>query len=228
MIAVALPGQPAYRATHALQRRLVMARAAGEIDDVVLLLEHPDVITVGRQRGASTNVISPGQVPVVEVERGGDVTWHGPGQLVAYPIVQLEGRRRDLHRHLRNLEQAVIDLLAGLGLEGTRNDRNTGVWLPMTPAPRKVCSIGIACKRWVTWHGLSLNVDVDPAAFLRINPCGMNASDMTMLSEHLDEVPPVHGLMAPLAEHLASALGLDWQGRLSSPSDAGLARFLEA
>ena len=119
---VRLPGLQDYAAVHALQRDLVDLRARGEAPDVVLLLEHAETITVGRARGAEANVLDAGEVPVVAVERGGDVTWHGPGQLVAYPIVKLEGPRADLHLHLHSLEDAVIGLLADYGLPSGRDD----------------------------------------------------------------------------------------------------------
>src|SRR5262249_51340051 len=113
---VYLSGPVPYTAAHELQRHLLDQRIRGEIDDTVLLLEHAETITVGRSRGAQSNVLAAGDVPVVAVERGGDVTWHGPGQLVAYPIVQLSGPRADLHRYLRSLEQAVMALLWEMGL----------------------------------------------------------------------------------------------------------------
>jgi lipoyl(octanoyl) transferase len=209
---VHLPGPVPYSEAHALQRDLVERRARDDIGDVVLLLEHPDVITVGRSRGAEAHVLDADGIPVVTVERGGDVTWHGPGQLVAYPIVKLD--RPDLHAHLRALEQAVIDLLVDRGLAPTRDPRNTGVWLP-SPAgdlPRKVCSVGIACRRWVTWHGLALNVDADLARFSRIRPCGFDAAIMTRMADHLAPCPTVPDLAGPLAERLAAALGLPWTG----------------
>lgn len=194
----------------ALQEALLTARIRGEVPDTVLLLEHEPTITVGRTRGAEANVLDAGEVPVVAVSRGGDVTWHGPGQLVAYPIVHLEGRRADLHLHLRSLEQAVIDLLDEHGLEGVRDDRNTGVWLPEPelPLPRKTCSVGIACRKWVTWHGLALNVDADLGAFGRIHPCGFDAGVMTRMADHLDPCPAVADLVPGLARHLATALEL--------------------
>lgn len=209
MIVRRLPGLSDYRETHALQASLVDQRIAGEIPDTLLLLEHAPVFTVGRARGAAANVLDPGDAPVVQVERGGDVTWHGPGQLVAYPIVDLRGRREDLHAHLHALEDAVIALCAELGLPAHRDPRNTGVWLPCADgAVRKVCSVGIACKRWVTWHGLALNVDPDPSWFRRINPCGFDADVMTRLADHLDPVPALSSLIDPLARHLADALGV--------------------
>lgn len=197
-----VPGRVPYAEGHALQREVLEARIRGEVPDTLILLEHEPVITVGRKAGAERSVIDAGDWPVVRVERGGDATWHGPGQLVAYPIVLLE--RRDLHAYLRALEEAVISLLADLGLRGVRDERNTGVWLP--PGPRKVCSIGIACRRWVTWHGLALNVDPDPAAFLRLRPCGFDPDVMTRLADHLDPCPTVSDLAEPLAAALSTAL----------------------
>ncbi len=189
MIAVSLPGLTDYRAVHALQRDLVERRIREEIDDVVLLVEHAPVITVGRARGAAANVLAASETPVVEVERGGDVTWHGPGQLVAYPIVHLVGDRADLHRHLHALEAAVIGLLADRGVAAVRDDRNTGVWLPDVPLARKVCSVAI-------------------------HPCGFEAGVMTRLADHLDPCPTVNALRLPLAGHLAAALGVSWDGAL--------------
>lgn len=202
-----LPGQTPYADAHTLQRRLVDQRARGEIDDTVLLLEHTETITLGRARGAASNVLDAGDVPVVSIERGGDATWHGPGQLVAYPIIALMGPWADLHRYLRAIEQSVIDLLADLGLSAQRDPRNTGVWLPDSEGPpRKVCSVGIACRRWVTWHGLALNVDPDRTRFATIRPCGFPADVMTKLSEHLSPCPALTELVSPLARHLARRL----------------------
>ncbi len=202
-----LPGLSDYAEVHALQQDLLRRRARDEVEDTVIVVEHAEVITVGRARGADASVLEPGGVPVVRVERGGDATWHGPGQLVAYPIVKLEGSRRDLHRHLRDLEEAVIGLLADLGLEGRRDPRNTGVWLRDPDGEvRKVCSVGIACRSWVTWHGLALNVSPDPAAWRRIRPCGFDAEVMTSLARALPEPPALPDLVAPLFDHLCRRL----------------------
>lgn len=213
---IRLVGSSDYAEVHALQRALVRRLAAMEGQDTILMVEHAHVITVGRARGADHNVLEAAGLPVVPVERGGDVTWHGPGQLVAYPIVRLEGDRMDLHRHLRGLEQAVINVLADCGLSPARDDRNTGVWLPSAGGglPRKVCSVGIACRKWVTWHGLALNIDPDPAVWARIRPCGFDASVMTRLADHLDPVPALDTLVVPLAQALADELGLPWSGAL--------------
>lgn len=199
-----------YAEAHALQKEVLEARIRGEIPDTILLLEHADTITVGKARGADTNVLAAGSIPVVPVERGGDVTWHGPGQLVAYPIVGTT----DLHAHLRALEQAVIETLAALGLAADRDPRNTGVWLPVPEGPpKKVCSVGIACRRWVTWHGLALNVDVDLGRFASIRPCGFDAATMTRLADHLAGCPSVEELVQPLADALIRQLALADQRR---------------
>ncbi len=202
-----LSGLRPYAEVHALQQELLAKRIRGEIDDTIVVVEHAHVLTVGRGRGAEAGVIDPGDVPVVRVERGGETTWHGPGQLVAYPIVRLEGARRDLHRHLRDLEDAVIDLLAARGLAGVRDARNTGVWLAGPDgARRKVCSVGIACRQWVTWHGLALNVAPDEAVWARIRPCGFDPSVMTRLADHLSPPPTVDDLVEPLFAALVRAL----------------------
>lgn len=210
-----LKGRSEYAAVHRLQARLVEERALGRIDDVVLLLEHEEVITLGRAKGAAASVLEAGDVPVLPIERGGDATWHGPGQLVAYPIVQLEGARADLHLHLHSLEDAVMAWLSDVGLAGHRDPRNTGVWLTGPDGhARKVCSIGIACRRWVTWHGLALNLDPDPAGFARIKPCGFDADVMTRVVDHLDDVPGMAASMVALAPHLAMALDVPMDGEM--------------
>src|SRR5690606_8611091 len=140
--------------------------------------EHPHVITLGRAQQALGNVLAPGEVEVIAVERGGDVTYHGPGQLVAYPIIKLGEGERDLHRFLRNLEDGMIRTLARHGIAAGRQPGKTGVWID----DRKIASIGIACRRWVTFHGLALNVTTDLGYFHRINPCGFQAEIMTSMA----------------------------------------------
>lgn len=221
-----IEGPVPYTDAHALQRELIEQRARGEIEDTVLFLEHSDTITVGRARGALDNVLDASGIPVISVERGGDVTWHGPGQLVAYPIVALRGPWADLHRYLRAIERSVIDLLTELGLDARRDDRNTGVWLPQPQGPpRKVCSVGIACRRWVSWHGLALNVDPDLARFRQIRPCGFDPDVMTKLSSHLAPCPDLSSLVSPLASALARNLELPLSVvqrglRVTPPDDA--------
>ncbi len=199
-----------YAATLAWMEARVDAIAAGEAPDAVLFLEHAETITVGRHRGAAASVLAAGGVPVVDVSRGGDATWHGPGQLVAYPLVALPEARRDLRAVLGALEEAVIDVVTDLGLSPRRDPRNTGVWLPDAAggAPRKVCSLGIAVRRWVTWHGLALNVAPDLGGFARIRPCGFDADVMTRLADHLRPTPTLDALVPPLQAALARHLQL--------------------
>lgn len=201
-------GTAGYREVWARQRALVEQRQSGEAPDTLLIVEHPHVFTLGRRRDSHQNVLAPGDVEVIEIERGGDVTYHGPGQLVAYPIVLLEGDdERDLHRYLRNLEEAVIATCARAGLSADREPGKTGVWTTDAGGARKkLCSMGIACRRWVTFHGLALNVTTDLSYFARINPCGFEASVMTSLAAQRPAVDAA-AVRAALVEELGRTLG---------------------
>jgi lipoyl(octanoyl) transferase len=162
------------------QRSLAQARIERRLPhDLLLLLEHPPVVTFGRSSQA-THLLEAAGVDVFEVERGGDVTFHGPGQLVGYPIIDLTGYKQDLHWYLRTLEQALIDALELLGIPAQRNQGYTGVWT-CGEAPRKIASIGVHVKQWVTWHGFALNVTTDLAQFDRIVPCGIPGVVMTSI-----------------------------------------------
>jgi len=188
----------------------VAERQRGERPDALVLVEHPHVITVGRRRGALANILAAGEVEVVEVERGGDVTYHGPGQIVAYPIVLLEEGERDLHRFLRNLEEGMIRTLARWGLAADRAPGKTGVWLDGRgqgmSGQRKIASIGIACRKWVTFHGLALNVATDLGYFARIQPCGFDATVMTSMAHELGREVALAEVRAALVEELGHAL----------------------
>ena len=170
-----------------LQRDLARRRITGEIDeDVLLLLEHPPVVTLGRTAKEAHIVSSPERlrargVEVHEVERGGDVTFHGPGQLVGYPIFDLKRHRRDLHWYLRQVEEALIVALSEVGIEADRHSGYTGVW---THA-RKIASIGVHARDWVTWHGFALNVTTDLSYFDLIVPCGIPQVQMTSVAREL-------------------------------------------
>jgi len=169
------------------QRGLAQARIERRIPhDLLLLLEHPPVVTLGRASQAS-HLLQAAGVEVYEVERGGDVTFHGPGQLVGYPIIDLTGYKQDLHWYLRTLEQALIGALEILGIPAERNPGYTGVWTQ----GRKIASIGIHVKQWVTWHGFALNVTTDLAHFDRIVPCGIPGVEMTSIQRELG--PKGHG-----------------------------------
>jgi lipoate-protein ligase B len=170
-----------------LQRELRRRRIAGEIgEDVLLLVEHPPVITLGRGTRPGSVPIAPAElerrgVEVFEVVRGGDVTFHGPGQLVGYPILDLRGHRQDLHWYLRSLEDVLIQALGRLNIEADRNPGLTGVWT----AGRKIASIGIHVKQWVTLHGFALNVTTDLDPFDLIVPCGIRQVVMTSMASEL-------------------------------------------
>jgi len=201
-------GTEPFRETWTRQLALVEQRQNDAAPDTLLLVEHPHVFTLGRRREAAANVLVPGDVEVIGIERGGDVTYHGPGQIVAYPIVLLGDGERDLHRYLRNLEEAVIATCARFGLPADREPGKTGVWLT-TPAGmrRKLCSMGIACRKWVTFHGLALNVTADLAYFRRINPCGFESSVMTSMAEQLGAPVDVALVRGALADELGRTLG---------------------
>lgn len=197
-----------YRKAYEIQLALVERRKRGAGADTLLVVEHPHVITIGRSRQALANVLAAGDVEVIPIERGGDVTYHGPGQLVAYPIVLLGEGERDLHRFLRNLEEAMIRTLARHGLVAGREPGKTGVWI----AGRKLASIGIACRRWVTFHGLALNVTTDLSYFHRINPCGFDAAVMTSVAAETGRTDlDMAGVKRQLASDLGEVLGRDFE-----------------
>ena len=196
-------GRAGYREAHARQLEMVAERQRGARRDALVLVEHPHVITVGRTRGALAHILRAGDVEVVEVERGGDVTYHGPGQIVAYPILLLAEGERDLHRFLRNLEEGMIRTLARWGIAADREPGKTGVWVA---GGRKIASIGIACRKWVTFHGLALNVTTDLAYFARIQPCGFDAAVMTSMARELDREVDLGEVKAALVDELGAAL----------------------
>ncbi len=174
-------GRLDYLAALALQERLVELKQREPSRDILLFVEHPHVYTLGRGGNAS-NVLAPKEVPVYRTSRGGDVTYHGPGQLVVYPIVDLRSKlRKDVHRYLRNLEMTVIRTLVYFGLEATRRPPYTGIWI----GDRKIAAIGVGVRRCITFHGLALNVNTDLSYFDRIVPCGLAWADVTSMSKEL-------------------------------------------
>ena len=197
-------GLQPYAEALAFQREVARARIAGEVeDDVLLLVEHPPVVTLGRSAKDAHLLASPAYlrqqgVDRFEVERGGDVTFHGPGQLVGYPIIDLKQHRRDLHWYLRQVEQFLIDALATYGLRCDRNPPYTGVWIDN----RKIASIGVHARDWVTWHGFALNVTTDLRYFDLIVPCGIPSVRMTSLQF---ELPDERASLGDVGERVARA-----------------------
>jgi len=190
-----LPPTP-YGDALALQRSIAAAVSSGEIPDTVVLLEHPPVITLGRRtEPGELHIPENADVEIVETDRGGKSTYHGPGQLVCYPIFDLTRHGQDVKRYCRDLEEALIRTMAPLGVEATRIEGLTGIWLESPP--RKIASIGIHISKWVTTHGYALNVDLDPAPFTEwITACGLEDAAFTTIARELgrpvsvDEVVP--------------------------------------
>ncbi len=180
-------GRTAYAEASKRQEEFVARRNAGEIGDTLVFTEHDPVFTLGVRRGAEQNLLwNPGELKQRGIElhttnRGGDITYHGPGQIVGYPIMHL-GARKDLHAYLRFLEQVMINTVGMFGLAAARREGKTGIWL----GPRKLAAIGVAVKKWTTFHGFALNVNTDLAPFNGIIPCGITAADGTVTSMHLE------------------------------------------
>ena len=197
-------GQVPYLEAWDLQRSLAGAVSQGAIPDTIILLEHPPVVTLGRRTDESAELHVPegAEVEVVETNRGGKSTYHGPGQLVCYPILDLKRHGRDVKEYVRNLEEALIRTLALLGVEATRLEGLTGAWLQRPP--RKIASIGVHVSRWVTTHGYALNVDLDPAPFTDwITACGLEDTAFTTIARELGRPTTVDDIR-PLA-HAAVA-----------------------
>jgi lipoyl(octanoyl) transferase len=196
-----------YREAWDVQRSLAGAVSQGAIPDTVIFLEHPPVVTLGRRTDeGEVHVPDGADVDVVETDRGGKSTFHGPGQLVCYPILDLERHGKDVKKYVRDLEEALVRTLAPLGLEATRIEGLTGVWLERPP--RKIASIGVHISRWITTHGYALNVDLDPAPFTEwITACGLEDAAFTTIARELerevsvDEVRPLaHAALAEVFE----------------------------
>src|SRR3954469_4547279 len=202
-------GRVPYSEALELQRNIARDRISGAIpQDVLLLLEHPPVVTLGRAAKekhlvASPEFLSAKGIELFETERGGDVTYHGPGQLVGYPIIDLKRHRLDLHWYLRKIEEALINTLADLGIKGERNTAYTGVWTK----DRKIASIGVHARDWVTWHGFALNVTTDLSYFDLIVPCGINGVTMTSIAKELAASGGPAPTMSDVERECASAFG---------------------
>lgn len=177
-------GRIGYSECYKLQKRIHLTRCEGNIPDTLLLLEHPPVITLGRGFHPDNLLLLPKDyqekgIEVAETDRGGDVTYHGPGQLVGYPIFDLNQHGRDLHKFLRDIEEAIILALAEFKIDARRFPPHTGVWVE----DKKVCAIGIRVSRWVSMHGFALNVENDNFGFDTIIPCGISSYGVTSISK---------------------------------------------
>lgn len=199
-----------YAEAHRVQKELQRKRIGGEIGDIVLLLEHPPVLTMGRSSKAqhvlaAPEILAARGVQVHEVGRGGDVTYHGPGQLVAYPIIDLKPDRKDVRRYVASLEETMIRTCANFGLAAGRVEGLNGAWI----GECKVGAVGVRISRWVTMHGLALNVSSDLRQFEMIVPCGIQDKGVTSISAELGQTVHVADAFEPLAQHFAELYDAD-------------------
>jgi lipoyl(octanoyl) transferase len=199
-----------YPAALELQRELVEQRKQGLIPDQLLLLEHPHVITLGaRNHNARSNVLETPEslarqgIALVEAGRGGDVTYHGPGQLVGYPILELPKDRRDVHRYVRDLEEVLIQAVSDFGVAATRIPGLTGIWV----GDEKLAAIGVRISRWVTSHGFALNVSTDLSRFGLIVPCGITGKGVTSLQQLLSRQIPMDEVATSVATRFQARFG---------------------
>jgi lipoyl(octanoyl) transferase len=204
-------GRVPYLEAWDLQRSLAGAVSQGAIPDTVILLEHPPVITLGRRtEEGELHVPEGAEVEIVETDRGGKSTYHGPGQLVCYPILDLTRHGQDVKRYCRDLEEALIRTIDAVGVEATRIEGLTGIWLERPP--RKIASIGVHISKWVTTHGFALNVDLDPAPFTDwITACGLEDTAFTTLARELDRPVSVDELRPYAVEALGAVFGLRFE-----------------
>ena len=219
-----------------LQRSLAGAVSQGAIPETVILLEHPPVVTVGRrtETDAELHIPEGADVEIAETDRGGKSTFHGPGQLVCYPILDLTQHGKDVKRYVRDLEEALIRTLAAFDLEGVRYEGLTGVWMAPSngQGPRKIASIGVHVSRWVTTHGYALNVDLDPAPFTEwITACGLEDAQFTTMSSELERPLTVEDVRPAAIAAIADVFDLqlddipaeDGAGLWTQPIHASLA-----
>lgn len=223
-------GRVPYPEASALQERLVEARRRSEVPDTLLLLEHPPVITLGRGAHPANVLVSEEErrllgIQIFDAGRGGDVTYHGPGQLVGYPIVHLPPGRRDARRYLRDLEEALIRTVAEFGIRGERSEAGTGVWV----GDRKIAAIGVRLSTgWIASHGFALNVADTLDGFRAIVPCGIRGLGVTSIQGEARRAVEVSDVAGRTAAHVAAVLGLDPapapdpRERLAGSRDAGL------
>ncbi len=207
-------GLMGYAEAWALQKRVVAARKAGAIEDVLLLCEHPHVITQGRNGRrenllASEHVLRQKGVEFHATDRGGDITYHGPGQIVGYPILNLHAIRRDVVWYVRMLEEAMIQATAELGVAANRVEGKTGIWVKSENAEEKLAAIGVHISRWVTSHGFAYNVSTDLRYFDLIVPCGIADRKATSLEKLLGRSVKQEEIAPRIARHLGEVFGLE-------------------
>lgn len=205
VISVYWLGEMAYSAAYELQRRLHQERVRNEIEDTLLLLEHPPTFTIGKSGSVdnllvSQDILQKDGIPLHFIDRGGDITYHGPGQLVGYPILDLRGRGRDIHRYVHDVERVMLRTLQDYSIIASRDEDHPGVWVER----EEIGAIGLRVHRWVTMHGFSLNVSPDMEYFSYINPCGFSDRRATSMVELLGEEVSVGEVAGKLVDHFAA------------------------
>jgi lipoyl(octanoyl) transferase len=212
-------GRVPYREAWDLQRSLAAAVSQGAVPDAVLFLEHPPVITLGRRtEEGELHVPDGAEVEIVQTDRGGKSTYHGPGQLVCYPILDLTRHGQDVKRYCRDLEEALIRTLAAVGVDATRIDGLTGIWVD-GPIPQKIASIGVHITKWITTHGYALNVELDTAPFTEwITACGLADASFTTIARELGRPTSVDGVRPHAAAAFEEVFDLNFD---DLPADEG-------
>ena len=198
-----------YEEAYDLQKRFWAEKTAGKEDDILLLLEHKPTLTLGKS-GKLKNLLierdelADKKIPLYFTDRGGDITYHGPGQLVAYPIVDLRKRGKDIHRYINDLQEAVIGTLADFSIVGEKDQKHVGVWV----GKDKVCAIGVAVHQWITMHGLALNVDPDLNSFSLITPCGIVGRGVTSMAKLGESAPSMEEVTIRFIAHFSRVFSL--------------------
>ncbi len=203
-------GQIEYREAYELQKALLQERLEGQIADTLLLLEHPPTITVGKSGKLDNVLASPAElagagVSLIFTDRGGDVTYHGPGQIVGYPILDLRERNRDIHQYVHNLEEVLIRTLADYGIRSGRDHNHAGVWVN----DMEIAALGLSVRKWITMHGFALNVNTEMDHFALINPCGFTSKTATSMARLIGHEVPVDGVTGCLLEHFAEVFEVE-------------------
>ena len=205
-------GLTKYRDAWDRQLELVASRQSGKIPDTLVLTEHHPVYTIGARPGAEQHLVWPEQVlsqqgiEVVKTNRGGDITYHGPGQIVGYPIINLQ-HSKDLHAYLRNLEEVLIRTVEHFGITASRREGKTGIWIE----DRKIAAIGVAVKTWITYHGFALNVEPDLQHFSGIVPCGIRDRGVTSMLQLLGQPVDLDAVAAVVAQQFGRVFRLEWR-----------------
>lgn len=203
-------GKIGYQEAWDLQKSIFELRTKNEIEDILFLLEHPHTYTLGKVADKNNLVynereLEEKEISVFDIDRGGDITYHGPGQIVGYPIIDLKNWKQDTHLYLRNLEEVIIRTCADYGLQTGRKEKYTGVWLE----ERKICAIGIKVSRWITMHGFAFNVNTDLDLFNGIIPCGINDKEVTSLKKELNRDMDLGEVKDNIIKHFKDIFGYD-------------------